>query len=137
MLYRGEEMEERAVLQAAAEMCAAARTAPKAHGKDTLRTVVLIGDEKEELARVMERIGEREMGDRPGRGTGATRRTCGPRARSCSSVRRRNRAACRTADAATSRTAPHAGGPGERAPSYSSTSASPSRPQCPRPRAAW
>ncbi|WP_303150471.1 DUF2148 domain-containing protein [uncultured Cloacibacillus sp.] len=64
MLYRGEEMEERAVLQAAAEMCAAARTAPKAHGKDTLRTVVLIGDEKEELARVMERIGEREMGDK-------------------------------------------------------------------------
>ena len=64
MLYRSEEMEERAVLQTAAEMCAAARTAPKAHGKDTLRTVVLTGDEKEELASTMERIGEREMGDK-------------------------------------------------------------------------
>ncbi|MDD3229476.1 MAG: hypothetical protein PHE09_09700 [Oscillospiraceae bacterium] len=33
MIYQSEQMEERAVLQTAARMCAAARTAPKAHGK--------------------------------------------------------------------------------------------------------
>lgn len=31
-------------------MCAAARTAPKAHGKDTMHTLILTGDEKEQLA---------------------------------------------------------------------------------------
>lgn len=45
-------------------MCAAARTAPKAHGKDTMHTLVLTGDEKEQLAKKMEEFGIREMGDK-------------------------------------------------------------------------
>lgn len=62
MLYQSKRMEEQAALQTAARMCAAARTAPKAHGKDTLHIFVLDGDEKEALARKMEEVGEREMG---------------------------------------------------------------------------
>lgn len=64
MLYKSEQLEEKAVLNTAARMCAAARTAPKAHGKDTLHTLVLTGEEKELLAKKMEEIGLREMGDR-------------------------------------------------------------------------
>lgn len=45
-------------------MCAAARTAPKAHGKDTMHTLILTGDEKEQLAKKMEEFGIREMGDK-------------------------------------------------------------------------
>ncbi len=41
MLYQSDLLEETAALQTAAKMCAAARTAPKAHGKDTLHTQVL------------------------------------------------------------------------------------------------
>ena len=63
MRYEGQEMELRAALQTAAKMCAAARTAPKAHGKDTLHTCVLTGEDKEVLACRMERVGLREMGD--------------------------------------------------------------------------
>lgn len=62
MLYQSEYLEEKAVLNTAAKMCAAARTAPKGHGKDTLYTLVLTGDEKERLARKMEEVGAREMG---------------------------------------------------------------------------
>lgn len=62
MRYMSGELEERAALQTAARMCAAARTAPKAHGKDTVRTLVLTGEEKEALARKMEEVGVREMG---------------------------------------------------------------------------
>ena len=43
MLYQRDFLEEKAALQTAAQMCAAARTAPKAHGKDTLHTLVLTG----------------------------------------------------------------------------------------------
>lgn len=45
-------------------MCAAARTAPKAHGKDTLHIFALTGEEKEKLAQTMELVGKREMGDK-------------------------------------------------------------------------
>ncbi|MCJ7855660.1 DUF2148 domain-containing protein [Lachnospiraceae bacterium NSJ-143] len=62
MLYESSYLEEKAVLQTAARMCAAARTAPKAHGKDTVHTLVLTGEEKEQLAQKMEAIGTREMG---------------------------------------------------------------------------
>lgn len=62
MLYESRSMEEMAVLNAAAGMCAAARTAPKTRGKDTIHTLVLTGDEKEALARKMEEIGAREAG---------------------------------------------------------------------------
>ena len=64
MMYESEYMEEKAALQTAAKMCAATRTAPKGHGKDTLHTLVLTGDEKECLAQKMEEVGLREMGDK-------------------------------------------------------------------------
>ena len=62
MLYESDYLEEKAALNTAAKMCAAARTAPKAHGKDTLHTLVLTGDEKELLTQKMEEVGMREMG---------------------------------------------------------------------------
>lgn len=64
MLYGSNEMEEKALLQVAAEMCAAARTAPKATGKDTVYTLVLTGEEKEQLAQKMDEIGERDFPDK-------------------------------------------------------------------------
>lgn len=64
MIYQSKEMEERAILQAAAQMCAAARTAPKAHGKDQIYTVVLTGEDKDRLAREMEALGYELMGER-------------------------------------------------------------------------
>ena len=64
MLYQSDLLEETAALQTAAKMCAAARTAPKAHGKDTLHTLVLTGKEKEALAEKMEEVGTREMGSK-------------------------------------------------------------------------
>lgn len=64
MRYSSDELEEKAVLQTAAKICAAARTAPKAHGRDTLHTLVLTGEEKERLAQKMEEVGTREMGDK-------------------------------------------------------------------------
>lgn len=63
MLYNSNYLEEQAVLQTASRMCAA-RTAPKAHGKDTLHMFVLTADEKEKLAQKMEEIGTREMGEK-------------------------------------------------------------------------
>lgn len=64
MLYESDYLEEKAVLQTAAKMCAAARTAPKAHGKDTVHTLVLTGEEKELLAQTMEAVGVRKMGSK-------------------------------------------------------------------------
>lgn len=64
MLYKSDHLEEHAVLQTAGKMCMAARTAPKAHGKDTIHTLVLTGREKEELAAKMEEVGRREMGEK-------------------------------------------------------------------------
>ncbi len=63
MLYQGKDLEEQAVLQTAARMCLAARTAPKTHGRDTIHTYVLTGEEKEALAKKMEEVGTREMGE--------------------------------------------------------------------------
>lgn len=57
-------MEETALLQVAAEMCAAARTAPKATGRDTIYTLVLTGEEKDQLAQKMDEIGERDFSDK-------------------------------------------------------------------------
>ena len=64
MIYHGHAMEEQAVLQTAAKMCAAARTAPKAHGKDTILTLVLTGEDKDRLAKEMESLGYEIMGDK-------------------------------------------------------------------------
>lgn len=62
MLYQSRELEERAVLRTAARMCAAARTAPKAHGRDTIHTLVLTGEEKDALADQMDAVGRRDFG---------------------------------------------------------------------------
>ena len=64
MIYKSNQMEGQAVLQTAAKMCAAARTAPKAHGKDTIHTLVLTGEDKDNLAKEMESLGYKLMGDK-------------------------------------------------------------------------
>lgn len=64
MIYRHDTMEQNAVLQTAALMCAAARTAPKTHGTDRIQTLVLTGEEKDALAQRMGEIAERGLGDR-------------------------------------------------------------------------
>lgn len=60
MIYTSQEMEEKALLEIAAEMCAAARTAPKAKGIDTIYTMVLTGEDQEALAQKMEEMAERD-----------------------------------------------------------------------------
>ena len=57
MLYISQEMETRAALEAAAKICAAARTAPKAKGVDRIHTLTLTGAEKDAVADEMERFG--------------------------------------------------------------------------------
>lgn len=59
MIYPSKQMEEQAVLATAAHMCAAARTAPKATGKDVVHTLVLTGEDKAALADKMIEIGKR------------------------------------------------------------------------------
>ena len=61
MFYNSEEMERRAVLDAAARVCAAARTAPKARGIDNIHTAVLTDADKDAVAETMERMGN-ELG---------------------------------------------------------------------------
>lgn len=61
MFYNSEEIERRAVLDAAARVCAAARTAPKACGVDNIHTAVLTDADKDAVAETMERLGN-EMG---------------------------------------------------------------------------
>ena len=50
MIYSSEDMQTRAVLDTAARMCAAARTAPKTRGMDGLVTCVVTGEDKDRLA---------------------------------------------------------------------------------------
>ena len=64
MIYQSTALEQQAALQTASAMCAAARTAPKGHGKDTIHTLVLTGGDKERLAGKMEEVGRRLMGDK-------------------------------------------------------------------------
>lgn len=64
MIMQSRQMEENAILQTAARMCAAARTAPKAHGKDTIETLVLTGEDKDKLAKEMESLGYAQMGEK-------------------------------------------------------------------------
>ena len=59
MIHTSSEMEMRAVLDAAARICAAARTAPKAKGEDYIVTLVLTDNDKDALADAMERYGEK------------------------------------------------------------------------------
>lgn len=50
--------ERQAALQTAAQMCAAARTAPKTKGMDYIRTCVVTDEDKEALAVELERLAE-------------------------------------------------------------------------------
>lgn len=58
MISMGKDMEQKAVEEVAALMCAAARTAPKAKGVDNLVTLVVTGEEKNKLAKEMRRMAE-------------------------------------------------------------------------------
>ena len=58
MLMDSKTAEERAVMDTACAMCAAIRTAPKAHGRDYLDAAVVTGEEKAALAAEMRRLGE-------------------------------------------------------------------------------
>ena len=57
MRYNSEDMEKRAALDAAARVCAAARTAPKAKGIDHIHTLTLTDADKDAVADEMERFG--------------------------------------------------------------------------------
>lgn len=56
MKFTSEEMEKKAVLDTAARMCAAARTAPKTKGMDGLVTCVVDGEDKDRLATCMRQL---------------------------------------------------------------------------------
>ena len=73
MFYHSEEMELRAALDAAARVCAAARTAPKARGIDSIRTAVLTDADKDSVADAMERFGAEQGADFFLRGAGNVR----------------------------------------------------------------
>jgi uncharacterized ferredoxin-like protein len=49
--------ENEVILNVAKLMVAAARTAPKARGEDSIKTAIITGEDKEELVRVMELMG--------------------------------------------------------------------------------
>ena len=57
MKYTQQTMEEPAALEAAAAMCAAARTAPKAKGVDLLHTMVLTGEDLSLIHILLQRPG--------------------------------------------------------------------------------
>ena len=59
MIYSSEDMQTRAVLDTAARMCAAARTAPKTRGMDGLVTCVVTGEDKDRLAAHMRELAGR------------------------------------------------------------------------------
>jgi len=59
MIYRDSEIELEAVMSVAQQMCAAARTAPKAKGNDNLSTMIVNGSDIKRVVKMMEEIGER------------------------------------------------------------------------------
>ncbi len=63
MIYNSTEMEKEALFNTAARMCAAARTAPKAKGQDSIVTCMLTKTDKNRLADKMEEIGIRLFGE--------------------------------------------------------------------------
>lgn len=63
MIYNSTEMEKEALFNTAARMCAAARTAPKAKGQDSIITYVLTKTDKQRLADMMEETGIRLFGE--------------------------------------------------------------------------
>ena len=63
MKYGSDHIYQDALIATAKRMCAAAQTAPKGHGVDSLKTFILTGEEKEQLAVEMEKLGTEFMGD--------------------------------------------------------------------------
>lgn len=59
MIKQSKQSEMEAIMAVADAMCLAARTAPKARGKDYIETAIVTGDEKEELAKKMEELGDK------------------------------------------------------------------------------
>jgi len=58
MILTSEDSERDALLNVAKLMVVAARTAPKAQGEDKIKTAILTGNEKDELANTMEQNGK-------------------------------------------------------------------------------
>lgn len=58
MIIKGQQAEEKGLMQVAELMCVAARTAPKGRGVDTLETLIVTGDELNKLAAEMRRWAE-------------------------------------------------------------------------------
>lgn len=63
MIKDMEQCEREAVLRVADMMVTAAKTAPKASGKDSVVAAVVTGEDKDRLAEAMRQIGERENKD--------------------------------------------------------------------------
>lgn len=63
MIYNTCELEQKAVENAMAAMCAAARTAPKTKGQDFIYTLALTGEEKNKVAEKMREMGSRLFGE--------------------------------------------------------------------------
>ena len=63
MIISSEDAERDAVLSAARLMVTAARTAPKAGGRDSITAAILIGDDKEKLADELEKMGKEKVQD--------------------------------------------------------------------------
>ena len=57
MIINSEDLEDESILIVAKLMVTAARTAPKARGEDKIKAAIVIGDEKDKLANMMEKIG--------------------------------------------------------------------------------
>jgi len=57
VIIRSEDAERESVLHVARLMVAAARTAPKAGGRDNIKTLILTGEEKDRLADEMQKMG--------------------------------------------------------------------------------
>lgn len=63
MIYEEKDLEMEGVLQAARQICVAARTAPKTRGLDFIHTAVVIGEELSALADETERLGKEQNQD--------------------------------------------------------------------------
>ncbi len=57
MIIESKDAEREAILCAARLMVAAARTAPKTRGQDKIKTLILLGEEKDRVANEMEKTG--------------------------------------------------------------------------------
>ena len=63
MIYNSQQLEQNAVENAMAAMCAAARTAPKTKGQDFIYTLALTGEDKNKVAQKMREMGSRLFGE--------------------------------------------------------------------------